>query len=94
MCVVIVGGHDRMVCRYRDICKNFGCKCKVFTQCPGNFKGQIGNPDLIILFTNTVSHQMVNVATDIADKANARLERCHTSSSSALTNILQAYCAC
>ena len=38
MSVVIVGGHDRMHCRYKEICKKFGCKCKVFTQCPANFK--------------------------------------------------------
>ena len=51
MSVVIVGGHDRMVRQYMDICKKFNCKGKVFTQLPGNFKGQIGQADLIILFT-------------------------------------------
>ena len=59
MSVVIVGGHDRMVRQYMDICKKFNCKGKVFTQLPGNFKGQIGQADLIILFTSTVSHIMV-----------------------------------
>lgn len=93
MSIVIVGGHDRMVCRYKSICKNYGCKCKVFTQCPSNFKGQIGNPDLIILFTSTVSHKMVNVAAELADKSNTIVERCHSSSSSALTSILQTYCS-
>ena len=32
MSVVIVGGHDRMVRQYMDICKNHNCKAKVFTQ--------------------------------------------------------------
>lgn len=32
MSVVIVGGHDRMVCQYMKICKNYKCKAKVFTQ--------------------------------------------------------------
>ena len=54
MSVVIVGGHDRMVRQYMDICKKFNCKGKVFTQLPGNFKGQIGQADLIILFTSTI----------------------------------------
>ena len=53
MSVVIVGGHDRMVRQYMDICKKYNCKGKVFTQLPGNFKGQIGQADLIILFTST-----------------------------------------
>ena len=28
MSVVIVGGNERMVCQYEDICKCFGCKAK------------------------------------------------------------------
>ena len=32
MSVVIVGGHDRMVCQYKKICKQYHCKAKVFTQ--------------------------------------------------------------
>lgn len=28
MSVVIVGGHDRMVCQYMKICKNYKCKAK------------------------------------------------------------------
>ena len=62
MSVVIVGGHDRMVRQYMDICKNHNCKAKVFTQMPGNFKSQIGKADLVVLFTSTVSHKMVHGA--------------------------------
>ena len=32
MSVVIVGGNERMVCQYEDICKGFGCKAKSFCQ--------------------------------------------------------------
>ena len=60
MSVVIVGGHDRMVCQYMKICKNYKCKAKVFTRMAGNLKTQIGQPDLIILFTSTVAHKMVH----------------------------------
>lgn len=91
MSVVIIGGHDRMHCRYKDICKGYGCKCKVFTQHSGNFKDQIGNPDLVILFTNTVAHKMVNAAYAQAVKANSQIARSHSSSASALKNILDTY---
>ena len=57
MSVVIVGGHDRMVCQYKKICKEFKCKAKVFTQMSANLSSQIGSPDLIMLVTNTVSHK-------------------------------------
>mgnify|MGYP000784259321 CR=1 FL=1 len=62
MSVVIIGGHDRMVCQYKKICKEHKCKAKVFTQMPAKLSSQIGSPDLIILFTNTVSHKMVKCA--------------------------------
>ncbi len=48
MSVVIIGGHDRMVCNYKNICKKHKCKAKVFTQMPGDLKKQIGSPDLCV----------------------------------------------
>ena len=88
MSVVIIGGHDRMVCQYKKICKEHNCKAKVFTQMSGNLSTKIGSPDLIILFTNTVSHKMVHCAITEAEKCNAEVVRCHTSSGNALNEIL------
>jgi glutamate synthase domain-containing protein 2 len=48
MSVVIIGGHDRMVCQYKKICKEHKCKAKVFTQMPAKLSSQIGSPDLIM----------------------------------------------
>ena len=61
MSIVIVGGNERMVCQYEDICKGYGCKAKVFAKEKGAMKKKIGAPDLMILFTGTVSHKMVNL---------------------------------
>ena len=93
MSVVIVGGHDRMVCQYMKICKNYKCKAKVFTQMSASMDKQMGSPDLFILFTNNVSHKMVKTAVDEAKKNNVQVVRCHTSSGSALENILKEYVA-
>ena len=57
MSIVIVGGNERMVCQYEDICKGYGCKAKVFAKEKGAMKKKIGAPDLMILFTGTVSHK-------------------------------------
>ena len=62
MSIVIVGGHDRMVTQYKNLCKEYRCKAKVFTQMSADFAKQIGEPDLMVLFTNTVSHKMVKTA--------------------------------
>ena len=47
MSIVIIGGHDRMVCQYMKICKNYKCKAKVFTQMPACLNKQVGTrPDM------------------------------------------------
>jgi len=91
MSVVIIGGHDRMVCQYKEICKQHKCKAKVFTQMTAKLSDQIGDPDLVILFTNTVSHKMVRCAVVEAERKNAEIVRSHTSSKSALNDILKNY---
>ena len=89
MSIVIVGGNERMVCQYEDICKGFGCKAKVFAKEKGAMKKKIGAPDLLILFTSTVSHKMVNSAVEEAKRKSIPVCRCHTSSASALEGILR-----
>ena len=87
MSVVIVGGHDRMVAQYKKICKSYKCKVKVFTQMRADFNKQIGSPDVLVLFTSTVSHKMVRCALDEVDSDRTDIVRCHTSSGTALTEI-------
>lgn len=93
MSVVIIGGNERMVCQYTDICKDYGCKAKVFPKEYGSVKKKIGNPDLMILFTNTVSHKMVITASQEAKKNNIPIARIHTSSATALRSVLDEHCA-
>ena len=92
MSVVIIGGHDRMVRQYKEICENHKYKAKVFTQMKTGLDKLIGRPDLLILFTNTVSHKMVKCALEEAKKNNIEVVRCHTSSQAALEEILGSYC--
>ena len=92
MSIVIVGGNDKMVTQYKEVCRGYGCKAKVFTQMHGELKRKIGSPDLLILFTGTVSHKMVLCAANEAKRCRARIARSHTSSITALRNILNEHC--
>ena len=92
MSVVIIGGNEYMVCQYEKICKAHGCKAKVFAKENGCLRKKLGNPDMLILFTNTVSHKMVKIAIEAAKKNNIVIERLHSSSASALNNLLAGYC--
>ena len=41
MSVVIIGGHDRMVCQYKRFIRSINVKAKVFTQ----MQKQVKQPD-------------------------------------------------
>lgn len=92
MSIVIIGGNECMVCQYEKICKQYGCKAKVFAKEKGCLRKKLGTPDLMILFTNTVSHKMVNSAVSEAKRNNIRIARTHSSSAAALTDVLETYC--
>ena len=87
MSIAIVGGNDRMVHRYKQLCKDYKCKAKVFTQ-PQGIKKQIGCPDLVIFFTSTVSHKMINIATAALPSNKPQIVHCHSSSMAALKDVL------
>ena len=88
MSVVIIGGNECMVRQYKDLCQEYNFDAKVFPKQSSSLKG-IGSPDLMVLFTGTVSHKMVKNALHETKGRNVRVVRSHTSSMSALKNILE-----
>jgi hypothetical protein len=84
MNIVIVGGNECMECRYKNLCKKYNCRVKVFTKANGTLKNKMGALDLLVLFTNTVSHKMAVCATNEAKNRGAVIARAHTSSMEAL----------
>ena len=92
MSVVVIGGNDRMATRYKDICKAYNCKAKVFTQMPSDFENKLGTPDLMVVFTNTCSHKMVNSVNQKSRKHDIPVAKIHSASASALKSVLEQYC--
>lgn len=92
MSVILVGGNDRMSSRYKEICKSYDCKAKVFIKMPTDFENKLGNPDLVVVFTNTCSHKVLNGVKQKAGKSNFHIENVHTASVSALKSVLEKYC--
>lgn len=90
MSVVIVGGNERMERQYSDLCKKYSCKAKVFTKVKGAMRN-IGSPDLIVLFTNTVSHKMLHSLETQTNGHNIKIARCNSSSITALRGVLDNY---
>ena len=91
MSIVIIGGNECMVCQYKKICRDYGCRVKVYAKEKGCLRKKLGKSDLMILFTNTVSHKMVNCAVSEAKMNKIQMVRTHASSVSALTDVLETY---
>lgn len=82
-----------MACQYKTLCRQYKCRAKVYTQMYGTLKNKIGSPDLLILFTNTVSHKMIQCALNETKGRNTKIVRAHSSSMTALKNILEEHIA-
>jgi len=89
MSVAIIGGNECMIRRYTELCKDYKCKAKVYSKMTNSLKN-MGAPDLLVLFTNTVSHKMVHCALGKASR-HTRIARSHSSSIEALKKILDEY---
>lgn len=92
MSVVIVGGNERMTCQYEEICKSFGCKPKIYPKENGSMKKKMGNADLLVLFTSTVSHKMAISAVQEAKRNGTAIARVHSASATALHTVLREHC--
>lgn len=88
MSVVIVGGNECMIRQYKDLCSEYKCKAKIYPKMARGLKN-IGTPDLLVLFTSTVSHKMIRCALSEVRGRNIKIARSHTSSIAALKSILE-----
>lgn len=88
MSIVIVGGNECMIRQYINLCGEYKCKAKVYPKMTSGLKN-IGSPDLLVLFTNTVSHKMVRCALSETKGQNTKIARSHSSSMAALKSILE-----
>ena len=91
MSVVILGGNECMERQYKDLCEEYSCRAKVFTKMSGGLRNKIGSPDLLVLFTSTMSHKMLHCALSETRGGNTVIARSHSSSMAALKNILETH---
>ena len=91
MSVVILGGNECMVRAYKDLCREYQCQAKVYPKM-SNAMQNIGRPDLLVMFTNTMSHKMVRcVQNETKGQKNLRIVYSHASSKAALRSILEVH---
>lgn len=89
MSVVILGGNECMERQYKDLCRSYRCRAKVFIKPSGSLKNKIGNPDLMICFTGALSHKVLQCAQNEIKGLDTKVEHSRTASMTALRNILE-----
>ena len=67
---------------------DYNCNARVYTKMNAGLKS-MGSPDLLVLFTSTISHTMVRCALRETRGEHVRVARSHTSSMAALRGILE-----
>ena len=89
MSIVILGGNECMVHKYKQLCEDYRCRVKVFPKHTGSLKNKLGNPDLMVCFTSTMSHKLLKAAMSEIKGLDTVVAHCHTSSISALRGVLE-----
>lgn len=77
-----------MTRQYKDLCAEYNCDAKIYPKMTKAMKN-IGTPDLLVLFTNTVSHKMIRSALEQTKGQAIKTVRSHTSSMNSLRGILE-----
>jgi hypothetical protein len=89
MCATLVGGMDRLKPNYLQTAKKAGVDLKIFTGKENSIAGQLGGSQMIIIFTNKVSHQAKNEAMTVAKTRNIPVHMLHSCGVSSLRKCLE-----
>jgi hypothetical protein len=79
----------RLKQEYIDTAKDMGVKLKVFTGQERSIRGQLGNLDMMIVFTGKVSHTAREEAVKHAKSCKIPLRMVHSSGVSSLRKCLE-----
>lgn len=88
MCAAVIGGMDRLKRDYINAAKREGIKLKVFTGKENRISPKLGSANLIILFTNQLSHAARRDVISHAKKNNIPVRQAHSCGVSSLRECL------
>lgn len=89
MSVLILGGHECMEKDYKEMLREKGYSAKIYTKMPSGLRKRIGNPDAIILFMSTISHNMAEMAIRDAKKKKIPVIKVRNSSKDAFYSCME-----
>ena len=78
MCVAVIGGMDRLEQHYRKEAENFGIELKVFNTSATGIASKVKTADVVVIFTNKVSHRARKDAMNAARARNIPVYQYHS----------------
>ena len=66
MCIALIGGMDRLEKHYQEEAKRAGFTLQVFTRSQTNISAKLKKADMVVIFTNKVSHRVKTEAMQAA----------------------------
>lgn len=89
MCITLIGGMDRLKADYMATAQANGHELKCISRNERNFTNKIGNPDVLLIFTNKISHEAKRKAFQTAKSRGIPLEMLHSCGVSSLKEFLR-----
>lgn len=89
MCITLIGGMDRLKADYMAAAQADGHELKCISRNERNFTDKIGSPDIVLIFTNKVSHEAKRKALQTAKSRGIPLEMIHSCGLSSLKEFLR-----
>jgi 3-isopropylmalate dehydratase small subunit len=66
MCMALIGGMDRLEKHYLEAAAQAGITLEIYNRLPSNFASKLKKADVVVIFTNKVSHSARNEAMQVA----------------------------
>lgn len=84
MCAVLIGGMDRLKRDYMSAAKKHGVKLVCYNGAECSLEAKLGSPDMLIMFTNMISHEARKKVMSVSKSQNIPLQMRHSCGVSSL----------
>ncbi|MDD6181593.1 MAG: DUF2325 domain-containing protein [Desulfovibrionaceae bacterium] len=88
MCAALIGGMDRLRQEYINAARKQGISLRCFNGGECGIETKLGSPDMLIMFTNMISHEARKKVVAVARGQNIPLHMLHSCGVSSLRNCL------
>lgn len=91
MCIALIGGMDRLDKHYKEVAELAGLSLQIFSKSQTNIAAKLKKADLMVIFTNKVSHRVKTEAMQAAKSCGIPVIMRHTCGVCTLRECLECY---